>query len=37
MVPTEEVKSTHGRPVRRLLVTVAVAAPIIFLVVALFS
>ncbi len=37
MVTTEETRSTNGRPVRRLLVTMAVSAPIIFLVVVLLS
>jgi hypothetical protein len=37
MVPTHVVKNTNGRPVHRLLVTVAVSAPIIFLVIVLFS
>jgi hypothetical protein len=37
MLTTEEIKSTDVRPVRKLLVTMAVSAPIIFLVVVLLS
>jgi hypothetical protein len=37
MLTIEETKSSDGRSVRRLLVTMAVSAPIIFLVVVLLS
>jgi hypothetical protein len=37
MLTTEETKNTDVRLVRRLLVTMAVSAPIIFLIVVLFS
>jgi hypothetical protein len=37
MVPTDAAKSTNGRPVHRLMVTVAVSAPIIFLVIVFLS
>jgi hypothetical protein len=37
MDPTNEAKSIDARPARRLLVTMAVSAPIIFLVILLLS
>ncbi len=37
MLTTEETRNTGGRPVRKLLITMAVSAPIIFLIVALLS
>jgi hypothetical protein len=37
MLTTDENESSDSRPVRRLLVTMAVSAPILFLVIVLFS